>query len=136
MLTTGIKGKETVTAAESNSAKTMGSGSLDVFATPAMVALMEKTAVKSLEEVLEEGQTTVGIALDIKHSAATPLGMTVTCESELVAVDGRKLTFAVTASDERGVIGSGMHERFIVDAERFQEKTNNKEQTCRKRLAA
>ena len=126
MIETGIKGKQTVTADTSNSAKTMGSGSLDVFATPAMVALMEKTAVKSLEEVLEEGQTTVGIALDIKHSAATPLGMTVTCESELVAVDGRKLTFAVTASDERGVIGSGMHERFIVDAERFQEKTNNK----------
>ena len=106
MLTTGIKGKETVTAAESNSAKTMGSGSLDVFATPAMVALMEKTAVKSVESHLEPGQTTVGTALDIK--------------------DGRKLTFAVTASDERGVIGSGMHERFIVDAERFQEKTNNK----------
>lgn len=126
MLTTGIKGKESVTAVESNSAKTMGSGSLDVFATPAMVALMEKTAVKSVESHLEPGQTTVGTALDIKHSAATPLGMTVTCESELVAVDGRKLTFAVTASDERGVIGSGMHERFIVDAERFQEKTNNK----------
>lgn len=126
MIETGIKGKQTVTADASNSAKTMGSGSLDVFATPAMVALMEKTAVKSLGAVLEEGQTTVGIALDIKHSAATPLGMTVTCESELVAVEGRKLTFAVTASDERGVIGSGMHERFIVDAERFQEKTNNK----------
>ena len=126
MLETGIKGKQTVTADASNSAKTMGSGSLDVFATPAMVALMEKTAVASLEEHLEEGQTTVGIALDIKHSAATPLGMTVTCESTLVAVDGRKLTFEVTASDERGVIGSGMHERFIVDAERFQEKTNNK----------
>ena len=126
MLKEGIKGKQTATADASNSAKTMGSGSLDVFATPAMVALMEKTAVKSLETVLEDGQTTVGIALDIKHSAATPLGMTVTCESELVAVDGRKLTFAVTASDERGVIGSGMHERFIVDAERFQEKTNNK----------
>ena len=72
MIETGIKGKQTVTADASNSAKTMGSGSLDVFATPAMVALMEKTAVKSLEEVLEEGQTTVGIALDIKHSAATP----------------------------------------------------------------
>ena len=126
MLETGIKGKQTVTADASNSAKTMGSGSLDVFATPAMVALMEKTAVASLEEHLEEGHTTVGIALDIKHSAATPLGMTVTCESELVAVDGRKLTFEVTALDERGVIGSGMYERFIVDAERFQEKTNNK----------
>ncbi len=126
MLETGIKGKQTVTADASNSAKTMGSGSLDVFATPAMVALMEKTAVKSIEPYLEAGQTSVGTALDIKHSAATPFGMTVTCESELVAVDGRKLTFEVTASDERGVIGSGMHERFIVDAERFQEKTNNK----------
>lgn len=126
MLKAGIKGRQTVTADPSNSAKTMGSGSLDVFATPAMVALMEKTAVKSVESLLDEGQTTVGIALDIKHSAATPLGMTVTCESELVAVDGRKLTFKVTASDERGEIGSGMHERFIVDAERFQDKTNNK----------
>lgn len=126
MLTTGIRGTQCVTADASNSAKAMGSGSLDVFATPAMAALMEKTALMSIAPYLEDGQTTVGTALSIAHTAATPLGMTVTCESTLIEADGRRLTFSVTASDERGVIGTGTHERFIVDAERFQEKTNNK----------
>ena len=112
-LEVGIKGTCTVTADESNSAKTMRSGTLDVFATPAMIALMEKTAWTSVAPYLEPGEGTVGIHLDISHDAPTPLGMTITCESELVEIDGRKLVFSVSAKDEKGtVIGRGTHERF------------------------
>ncbi len=97
---------------EANTAKTMGSGTLDVFATPAMIALMELTAWKSVAPYLEEGNGTVGSYLDIHHNAPTPVGMTVTCESELIQVDGRKLTFRLTARDAAGVVGEGTHERF------------------------
>ncbi len=126
MLKSGIKGKETMIVDESNTAKTMGIGTLDVFATPAMTALMEKTAWKSVAEELEEGCGTVGIRLEITHDAPTPLGMKVTCESVLTGIDGRKLTFEVEARDERGKIGSGIHERFIIDNKKFQEKANQK----------
>lgn len=126
MLKTGLKGKETTIVDESNTAKTMGSGTLDVFATPAMTALMEKTAWKSVAEELEAGCGTVGIRLEITHDAPTPLGMKVTCESVLTGIDGRKLTFEVEAWDERGKIGSGIHERFIIDNKKFQEKANQK----------
>lgn len=126
MLKTGLKGKETTIVDESNTAKTMGSGTLDVFATPAMTALMEKTAWKSVAGELEEGCGTVGIRLEITHDAPTPLGMKVTCESVLTGIDGRKLTFEVEARDERGKIGSGIHERFIIDNKKFQEKAYKK----------
>lgn len=126
MLETGIKGTQQVKVSEENSALAMGSGTLKVFATPAMIALMEKTAWMSVAPYLEEGNGTVGTALDVQHSAATPLGMTVTCESELTAVDGRKLTFQVVAKDETGVIGQGKHERFIVQNEKFQAKADSK----------
>lgn len=126
MLETGIKGTQQVKVGEENSALAMGSGTLKVFATPAMIALMEKTAWMSVAPYLEEGNGTVGTALDVQHSAATPLGMTVTCESELTAVDGRKLTFQVVAKDETGIIGQGKHERFIVQDEKFQAKADSK----------
>lgn len=126
MLAIGIKGRQTVTADDTNSAKTMGSGTLDVFATPAMTALMEQTAWKSVAPYLEDGQGTVGIHLDISHDAPTPLGMTVTCESELIEIDGRRLVFEVTASDESGTIGKGRHERFIITENTFQAKANQK----------
>ena len=116
---------QSVKAEESNSAKVMGSGTMDVFATPAMIALMEKTAWMSVAAELEEGQGTVGTKLEITHDAPTPLGMTVTCESELTEIDGRRLVFAVTAKDETGtVIGKGRHERFIVWEEKFQAKAD------------
>ncbi|MBO5073568.1 MAG: thioesterase family protein [Eubacterium sp.] len=125
MLETGIRGTQSVKAKESNSAKVMGSGTMDVFATPAMIALMEKTAWMSVAAELEEGQGTVGTKLEITHDAPTPLGMTVTCESELTEIDGRRLVFAVTAKDETGtVIGKGRHERFIVWEEKFQAKAD------------
>lgn len=126
MIEVGIKGKHSVVADETNSAKALGSGSLDVFGTPSMVALMEATSIKSLEDHLEPGQTTVGTGLDIKHTAATPFGMTVTCESELIEVDRRRLVFQLSVYDERGPIGEGTHERFIVDEKSFQEKTDQK----------
>ena len=108
-LEVGIKGTCTVTADESNSAKTMRSGTLDVFATPAMIALMEKTAWTSVAPYLEPGEGTVGIHLDISHDAPTPLGMTITCESELVEIDGRKLVFSVSAKDEKGTVIGTRH---------------------------
>ncbi|MDO5063331.1 MAG: thioesterase family protein [Peptostreptococcaceae bacterium] len=126
MLKIGIKGKEELVVDENNSAKTLGSGTLDVFATPAMIALMEKTAWKSVQEYLQDGEGTVGISLDISHLAATPLGMRVSCESELIGMDGKKLTFSVKAYDEIGLIGEGKHERFIVSNEKFQSKTDAK----------
>ncbi len=126
MLEIGIKGYQEVTACEANSAKTMGSGALDVLATPAMIALMEETAWKSVQPHLEEGQGSVGIQLNVAHLAATPLGMKVHCESEVTAVEGRKLVFKVAAYDEAGLIGEGTHERFIVDNEKFQGKANKK----------
>jgi len=126
MLELGIKGTQSVVVSENNSAKTMGSGTLNVFATPAMIALMEKTAWTSISSYLEEGQGTVGIKLDVTHDAPTPLGMTITCESELVEIDGRRLVFEVTASDGKDVIGKGHHERFVVWDEKFQRKANEK----------
>ena len=126
MLETGIKGTRTVTVNESNTAKVMGSGTLDVFATPALIALMEETCWRSVANELEEGSGTVGTLLEIKHTAPTPVGMKVTCESTLTEVDGRHLVFEVTASDAKGVVGEGKHERFIIQNEKFQMKANAK----------
>lgn len=116
---------ETVVSAE-NTAKTMGSGCLNVFATPAMCALMEKAASDLLASLLDEASTTVGTALSIAHSAATPVGMKVTATAEITAVEGRKISFKVIAHDEAGEIGAGTHERFIVYKEKFQAKTDAK----------
>ena len=126
MLETGIKGTKTVIVNESNTAKTMGSGTLEVFATPALIALMEETCWRSVAGELEEGCGTVGTLLEIRHTAPTPVGMEVTCESTLVEVDGRRLVFEVTASDAKGVVGEGKHERFIIQNEKFQAKANAK----------
>lgn len=128
MLQTGIKGEKSVVVEAANSAKVMKSGTLDVFATPAMVALMEQAAYTSVQDELEEGQGTVGTRMDVSHISATPLGQTVTAKSELTAIDRRKLTFSVEAYDESGKIGEGTHERFIVDNKSFQEKADLKNQ--------
>ena len=107
-------------------ARVMGSGTLDVLATPAMIALIEETAWRSVASHLEEGCATVGTRLDISHVAPTPVGMTVRCDAELTEVDGRRLVFSVTVSDECGEIGRGTHERFIINAAKFQSKANAK----------
>ena len=125
-LKTGLKGRAEVAVTHENTAAVVGSGALEVFATPAMVALMEKAALESVQPYLEEGQGTVGTRLEISHLAATPVGMTVRAESELIEVDRRKLVFIVTAwaGDEK--IGEGTHQRFIVNNESFLAKAKAK----------
>ena len=127
MLKEGVKGTQEIMVTEENTAKVMGSGALDVFATPAMIALMEKTAWESVQPYLEEGSGTVGTLMNVKHVAASPVGMKITCETELTRVDGRALTFSVKAFDEAGLIGEGEHERFIVYNEKFQAKADAKQ---------
>ena len=122
----GIKGQVEYIVEINGSAKAMESGALDVLATPKMIALLEKAAWESVQPYLEDGCGTVGTKMDVTHDAATPLGMKVTCVSELIDIDGKKLTFIVEAFDERGHIGGGLHERFIVNNQKFQEKTNKK----------
>ncbi len=126
MLEVGIKGRKEIVVTKEKTAKSMCSGALDVFATPAMIALMENTAFESVADLLDPGCGTVGTALNVKHVSATPVGMKVTCETELIKVDGRALTFSVKAYDEVGLIGEGEHERFIIFEEKFQKKANDK----------
>ena len=125
-ITVGLKGTVKETVATANTAAKVGSGSLPVFATPAMIALMEKASCTALEGHLDEGSTTVGTMVSIEHVAATPIGMEVTVESTVTAVDGRKVSFDVTAYDAVGLIGRGKHDRFIVNAEKFTAKANAK----------
>lgn len=116
---------ETVVTDE-NTAIAAGSGSLPVFATPFMLALMENAAAKCADKFLEEGSTTVGTLLNVSHNAATPVGMKVIACAELIGVEGRKLIFKVTASDEKGEIGEGLHERFVVYKEKFLKKAQER----------
>lgn len=126
MLQVGMKGEARTVCCAENTAKKMKSGTLEVFATPAMTALMEEAAAGSVAPCLEAGQTTVGTMLNIQHSSATPVGMAVRCESELIELDGRRLVFSVTAYDDCGEIGRGTHERFIIHSEKFLAKANAK----------
>ena len=126
MLTVGIKGIQSVKVTEENTAKSIGSGLLPVFATPAMAALMEKTASESIASQLGEGEGTVGISLNIRHLAATPIGLTVTCESELIEIDRKRLVFSLKVIDGKDVIGDGTHERFIINNEKFMIKATSK----------
>ena len=123
---TGIKGYKEITVTKELTAISLGSGDLEVYATPAMIALMEETASESVKPRLEVGQGSVGTYIAIKHLAATPIGMRVRCESELVEVDGRRLVFNITAYDEKDKIGEGTHERFIISNDKFQSKVNSK----------
>ena len=127
-LTVGLKGRAEAAVVEANTAAAVGSGALPVFATPSMVALMEKAALESVQSFLEEGLGTVGIRLEIEHLAATPIGMTVTAESELTGIDGRVLDFAVRAFAGDELIGRGTHRRCIVKNQRFLEKALAKKQ--------
>ncbi len=125
-MNTGIKGFKEIIVTKELTAISVGSGDLEVYATPAMIALMEGTASESVKSELEDGQGSVGTSIAIKHLAATPVGMCVRCESELIEVDGRKLVFNLAAYDEKDKIGEGTHERFIISNEKFQNKTNSK----------
>ncbi len=107
-----------------DTAAVYGSGLHNVLSTPAMIALMEGTSMKAVESYLDNGEGTVGTEVNIKHLKATPVGMDVTCTAVLEKVDDRRLTFRVEAFDSEGKIGEGMHERFIIDNERFTKKIN------------
>ncbi len=120
MLKQGLLGKEQMIVSHSNSAASLGG--LEVFSTPSMCALMETAASASVQKYLDQGCTTVGVSIDIKHTSPTALGMTVYCESVLTEVDGRRLVFKITAFDRTGIIGTATHERMIVNAKSFVEK--------------
>ena len=126
MLSVGIKGNLERTVTEDLTAEALGSGLLPVFATPAAVALAEETAWKSVAGELEEGQGTVGTLMELAHIAATPLGMKVRCETELVEIDRRKLVFTVKIYDEKEKVADGRHERFIIDNAKFLSKAEGK----------
>ena len=119
----GRTGRAETTVTPDNTAAAMGSGSLPVFATPAMVALMEEAAVNACRGALDEGETTVGTRMEVSHDAASPLGMAVRAEAALTAVEGGKRALSVRAGEAAGPIGGGVHQRFVVTAERFLAKT-------------
>ena len=122
----GMKATAHTTVTADKTAKAVGSGSLNVFATPMLAALMEEAACNAVGAFLEEGETTVGTELNIRHTAATPQGLQVVAEAELVSQNGREITLNVTAHDSVGEIGSGTHKRFVVNAEKFQAKTDGR----------
>ena len=125
-ITVGMKGEVSTVVEREDTAKEVGSGSLLVYATPCMVALMEGAACEAIAEALSENQTTVGTGLSIEHSSATPVGLEVRAEAEVTAVAGKVITFSVTAYDEVGEIGKGTHTRVIVNSQKFLEKAYNK----------
>ena len=126
MLTLGLTGTQTLTVALADTAAVHKSGTLEVFATPAMAALMEETAWKAVAPFLQPEETTVGIALELRHLAPTPVGMAVRCEATLVEVDRRRLVFDLAVYDEKEKIGEGKHQRFIVNRKQFAEKAAQK----------
>ncbi len=126
MIEPGLKGRLETIVTDAETALNVGSGKVRVFATPMMIALIEKTASLSLEPLLEEGQGSVGTMINVSHCAATPVGMKVWAESEVTEVDRRRIVFSVKAYDERGLIGEGTHERFIIDTAKFQAKADSK----------
>lgn len=122
LLNPGISGRQEITVSSQDTASKYGSGLIEVFATPAMVALMEKTAQLSIQDLLPEGFISLGTEINVTHQKATPVGMKVVCESALEKVEGKRLLFSVTARDEKGLIGQGTHQRYIVEAGRFMQK--------------
>lgn len=126
MIEPGLKGRLETIVTDAETALNVGSGKVRVLATPMMIALIEKTASLSLEPLLEEGQGSVGTMINVSHCAATPVGMKVWTESEVTEVDRRRIVFSVKAYDERGLIGEGTHERFIIDTAKFQAKADSK----------
>src|SRR6056297_4233740 len=118
-LKTGISHTEKKMVEKADTAARYGSGSIEVFATPAMIALMENTALQTVLPYLPEGYDTVGFEVNIRHLKPTPVGQSVVCEATLTAVKDKKLTFEVVARDETGVIGKGSHIRYIIDTKKF-----------------
>lgn len=125
-ITVGMKGTVDTCVEREDTAQVVGSGSLLVYATPCMVALMEGAACEAIASGLKEEETTVGTALNIEHISATPVGLEVRAEAEVTAVEGKVITFSVTAFDEAGEIGHGTHKRVVVNSQRFLDRAYGK----------
>ena len=122
----GLKSTVEIVVGTRDTATHVGSGKIGVLATPIMVTLMETAALQAVEKYLPPGRQSVGTHLDIKHFAATPVGMTVRAHAELVKVEGRTLTFRLCAEDEQETVGEGVHERIIIDVARFDQRMQRK----------
>lgn len=122
----GLTGQAEMMVTEDKTAQAIGSGTLPVFATPMMLSLIEQSAWQSVSPYLEEGQSTVGTLLQVSHDSATPVGMNVTAKTKVTQVNGRKITFSAEVYDDTGLIGKGIHERFIVSDEKFTAKAYSK----------
>ena len=118
----GLSHSTMLTVEHKDTAAVYGSGSLEVFATPAMIAMMEKTCLECVNDKIGEGNTTVGISVNIKHLKASPIGATIHCEAKLIEVDRRRLVFEVKCLEGETVVGEGLHERFVVDSQKFMSK--------------
>lgn len=118
----GDKGTVTVKVTKENCASAIGSGALDVFATPSMIALMENAACEAIKESLQPGESSVGTKVNISHLKASALEDTITATATLTEIDGRRLVFEVVANDSKGIIGEGTHERFVINVEKFLSK--------------
>ena len=125
-ITVGMKGEAFTDVEREDTAMEVGSGSLLVYATPCMVALMEGAACEAIAEALSESQTTVGTALNIEHVSATPVGMEVRAEAVVTEVNGKVITFEVNAYDEAGLIGKGTHKRVVINSQKFLDKAYSK----------
>jgi predicted thioesterase len=125
-LSVGMTGEKREIVTNDNTAIKYGSGSVSVYATPAMIGLIEGAAVSAVDPHLPEGMSTVGIDLKIKHTAATPVGLAVRAVAELTEIDGKRLVFSVKAFDEKEQIGSGTHERFVINIQKFLQKAEAK----------
>ena len=121
----GLCHSETLVVEHKDTAAVYGSGSLEVFATPAMIALMEKTCLEAVNAKIGEGNTTVGISVNIKHLKASPTGALIRCDAKLIDVDRKRLVFEVQCFEGDTLIGEGVHERFVVDSEKFMGKVFN-----------
>lgn len=121
-LTIGLVGHASTTVTENLIAPAVGSGRVEVYATPSLTALMEQAAVDCVEARLAPGEASLGVQIDLSHTAATPLGLAVSATATLVEIDGRKLTFEIEARDSHGLIGKAVHTRVIVDVTRFWSK--------------
>ncbi len=122
----GMRGRAVAVVTEEDTAQAQGSGLVPVFSTPRMIALMEQAAVNAVQSFLLPGRTTVGTRLDVTHDAATPVGMKVTAEAEVTAIEGRRITFTVSAYDNEEQIGAGTHERAIIWTSKFLDRVQSK----------
>jgi len=125
-LKTGLTGEAKIKVNEDNTALKYGSGTIDVFATPAMIGLMEKASIEAVDNLLPDGFATVGTKIEVKHLAATPVGMNVTAKAELLEIDNKKLKFRIEAYDDIDKIGEGIHYRYIINLEDFIRRNETK----------